>query len=275
MFKILLLGSSGMFGHCLFEILRRYKNIYCVGIARNVYNEDDTISFDIHNFEGLKDIILDFNPEIIINCIGIIKQKIGSIPCEEFLYVNSVFPNILSFFCKDRGIKLLHISSDCVFSGIKGNYREVDCPDPIDIYGTTKFLGEINDGFNITIRTSIIGREYKNKLGLFEWFVSNKNKSVRGFKRCIFSGLTNKELSYVLVDYIIPNIKDVSGMYHISTDPISKFDLLNIINIEFNLGIRLIEDFSVSCDRSLNSDKFKREFLYKPKSFSDMIKDIK
>ena len=167
---------------------------------------------------------------------------------------------------------MIHLSTDCVFSGKKGNYREDDPSDALDLYGKSKYLGEVNEHHCVTLRTSMIGREIYRKKSLLEWFLAQKG-SIKGFKKAIFSGFTTKELSRI-IEMILTQYPDASGIYHVSSDPISKFDLLSLIKDGLKLPVEIIPDRSFVCDRSLDSSRFRQEFNYNPPTWEEMIKEL-
>jgi dTDP-4-dehydrorhamnose reductase len=164
---------------------------------------------------------------------------------------------------------MIHISTDCVFNGKKGNYTEVDPSDAEDLYGRTKFLGEVSYPHTITLRTSIIGRELKTRLGLIEWFLAQKGE-IQGYKKAIYSGFTTDELSRIVMDYIIPR-PDLSGVYNVSSDPISKFDLLGLAKESFRHNVNISPNEEFIIDRSLNSTRFRQATGYNPPSWPEMI----
>ena len=187
--------------------------------------------------------------------------------------LNSIFPHNLNLICKEIDCRLIQLSTDCVFSGIKGNYKETDLPDPNDIYGRSKLLGELDYKNCITIRTSFIGHELVNNWGLLSWFLSQKNK-VKGFKNAIYSGLTTLEISKVIKNFVITN-NSLNGLYHISSNPIDKFSLLRIINQTYGKNLNIEPDYLSKSDKSLNSLKFQNETGYKPIEWEDAIRELK
>lgn len=170
---------------------------------------------------------------------------------------------------------MIHISTDCVFSGKKGNYQESDQSDAEDLYGRTKFLGEVTDHpYIITLRTSIIGRELTTRLGLIEWFLSQKDgDTIRGYKRAIFTGFTTDELSRIIMNAVIPH-PELTGLYHISSDPINKYDLLQMVNQTFRRKINIVPDEDFFMDRSLSSTLFRQATGYQPPSWPEMIQEM-
>ena len=270
--KILVLGANGMLGHVLFKYLSQYHFVY--GSVRHrtkefrkyIGNQLNTIysNIEIENIELLID---EIRPDVVINCIGIIKQKNQN----DIYKVNAEFPHQLKITTTERQIRLIHISTDCVFDGKKGNYNENGIPFPIDPYGASKELGELRCGQCLTIRTSIIGPELNSKYGLFEWFL-NQNKC-KGFKKAIFSGLTTLELSKIINTII--EYKKLTGLYHVAGDSINKFDLLNIIKNVYGLNTEIETDELFEINRSLDASEFNNIIGYKPPSWQSMIQEMK
>lgn len=283
--KILILGISGMLGHKAFEILSLNDKYEVYGTlrsendikkyfsesknCRNIFSEIDALDLN-----SVFDIIDSLRPDLVINCIGIIKQLKESHNALLSIEINSLFPHKLADHIKGSKIRLIHISTDCVFSGDKGNYIETDYSDAKDLYGKTKFLGElINYNNCITIRTSIIGPELQTKVSLLEWFLSQKG-TVNGYVNAIYSGLTTIELIKIIVDHIIPNLNK-HGLYNVSSEPISKHDLLVKIAIQFKLNVKVNRFEEFFNNKSLISQKFTDDFGYQKKSWDKMILEMK
>lgn len=282
--KILILGAGGMLGSAIFRILPEYGHeVY--GTLRHIKQSDFILksfrnsqnliyNLDVLNKDSLNQVITQIKPHVIINCIGIIKQLNISDDPLYVLPINSLFPHKLSQLCLKFNARLIHISSDCVFDGKSGNYLETDKPNADDLYGKSKELGEIKDKSHaITIRTSIIGHELYSNHSLVDWFLS-QTKEIKGYKKAIFSGLTNVEISKVIHKYILPNI-NLFGLYHLSVNPISKFDLLSIINKVYNRSISIVPENEIKIDRSLNSTKFQSQTDYKIPSWDSLIGEMK
>ncbi len=283
--KILILGISGMLGHKAFEILSLSHKYEVFGTlrsendirkyfsksknCRNIFSE-----VDARNINSVFDIIDSLRPDLVLNCIGIIKQLKESHNELLSIEINSLFPHKLANHIEGSKTRLIHISTDCVFSGDKGNYLETDHSDAKDLYGKTKYLGELVNYTNcITIRTSIIGPELQSKVSLLEWFLSQKG-AVNGYVNAIYSGLTTIELIKIIVNHIIPN-QNKHGLYNISSEPISKHDLLVKIAREFNFNIIIKSFGEFFNNKSLNSQKFKNDFGYQEKSWDKMIFEMK
>jgi len=273
-----------MIGSTLYRLLNEY-GLETYGTLRlSMPNDSITNSFqnsqnliyniDALNIDHLNQIITKIRPNIIINCIGIVKQKVNSGMEKDLIFLNSLFPHQLKLICELKNIKLILLSTDCVFSGQRGNYLEDDLTDANDIYGRTKILGEITDSKNVlTIRISTIGLEINSRKGLIEWFLNQKG-NISGYEKAIYTGFTISELSRILFNVIV-NFPYLNGLYHISSEPISKFDLLNSLKILINKNdIKINKDNIFFCDRSLNSDKFKLETGYNSPSWSDMLNEL-
>jgi len=276
--KILVLGATGMLGHTLFkELFNKYSRFFVLGTVRSLKGVSDFFTLDERkniienvsvNVNTLLSVMSEYKPDIVINCIGIVKQlSIAKDPL-KIIPINSLFPHRLSLMCRMIGAKLIHISTDCVFSGKKGDYKEDDFADANDLYGRSKYLGEIVNDYDLTIRTSIIGYELRNKLGLLEWFFSQKDK-IQGYKKAVFTGFPTIELARIIADYVIPN--DLTGLYHISSKKISKYELLILIANKYDINIVIEPDETVNIDMSLDSTKFKKETGYKFLSWSELI----
>lgn len=277
--KILVLGGNGMLGHKLIQVLSKNYDVYTtlrnknnVFSSFNIIDEKRIIQYDV-NLNSISEIIEKVFPKVVINCIGIIKQLKEANNHEKCISINSLFPHVLNNVCKDVGSMLIHISTDCVFSGKKGEYEEDDIPDPIDLYGRSKLLGEIKDFPGITLRTSIIGRELFSSNGLVEWFLSNNNNNIKGFSKATYSGFTTSEFAKIIKKVIDAKLEH--GLYQISSDPITKLELLRLIKHYFMLNITIEKDDSFICNRSLNSSKLRKILNYIPPSWDEMIREMK
>jgi dTDP-4-dehydrorhamnose reductase len=225
---------------------------------------------DIPSVDGL---LATVRPDVVINCIGIVKQDAAAKDPIPSIAINSLFPHQVAAMCARSNARLIHISTDCVFSGRGGNYRESDTPDAEDLYGRSKLLGEVTEYDSLTIRTSIIGRELRSRYGLLEWFLAQNGKTVRGFTRAIFSGFTTRALARILGD-IIERRPALHGLWHVASAPISKFDLLSLIKSVYDVNIAIEPDPTFVCDRSLNGDRFREATGFTPPSWPDMIRDM-
>ena len=275
--KVLILGASGMLGFTLFNYLNTKKNITLFGTVRNKSSNKILLNkiykhIDVKNFSLLEEKIKKISPNVVINCVGIVKSEVEK-NVKNVIKVNAKLPKFLNKITEKHNFRLLHISTDCVFSGQKRNYSEKNYPDPIDLYGKSKLMGEFNSIKNIVIRTSMIGHETKHKRGLLEWFLKQKS-TISGFSKAYFSGLTTLELSKIIYKKILFNTK-LTGLYHISGKRINKYNLLKKISKEYSKDIEIIKNKKFKIDRSLNSSKFIKKTNYKKKSWDKMIKENK
>ena len=211
-------------------------------------------------------------PDVVINCIGIIKQLPYSNDHLNSLAINSTLPHRLAQYCNAFGARLVHFSTDCVFSGKQGQYKEDDFPDASDLYGRTKYLGEVSYENTLTLRTSIIGHEICRAKSLVDWFLGQTGE-VKGFSKAVFSGLPTIEIARVVKELVIPN-QDLSGLYHLSVDPINKLDLLRLVAEIYGKVIKIIPDEDLVIDRSLNSDRFRAATGFEPRPWPHLIKDM-
>ena len=278
--RILILGGDGMLGHCLFKhlaedhkvkvTLRKELRIY--DKFNLFFPENSFAGIDVRSIDQLIEVLKYFQPQAVVNGIGIIKQRSSAKEIIPSFEINSLFPHQLATICKNIGARMIHMSTDCVFSGEKGDYREDDPSDAVDLYGKSKYLGEVSEPHCLTLRTSMIGRELSRKKSLLEWFLAQKG-SINGFKKAIFSGFTTQELSRI-IEMLLLRYPHASGIYHVSSDPINKYDLLSMINSRLQLPIEIIPDESFECNRSLDSHKFRQEFHYNPPTWEQMIEEL-
>jgi dTDP-4-dehydrorhamnose reductase len=271
--KILIMGGSGMFGHGLVVFLAKHFEVGYTVRNTKLNSQLSAHCFgyvDGYDLNSIISTINDFKPEVVINAIGVVKQK-NEISPTTLIYLNSQLPYHLVKICELANAKLILLSTDCVFSGRKGNYREEDPPDAFDLYGRSKILGEISDEKHVlTIRTSTIGLELNSNKGLLEWFLSQSG-TISGFQHAIYSGFPMFEFANVLKN-ILNHHLSLYGLYHISSDPISKYNLLVQLKEELKLKHLIInEDTNFNCNRSLNSDKFRETTKYIPPSWKKML----
>ena len=272
--NVLVLGVSGMLGGTVFRLLSKFFNTY--GTSRNpsLVTIFDHVFYESNIFDPVKliEIFEQTKPDVVINCIGIIKQKNCKVSVDDTIFINGVFPHNLFKICQEFNSRLIQISTDCVFKGDRGDYSEHDICDATDLYGKTKFLGELHYSNSVTLRTSIIGFENNSNYSLLEWFLSQKD-SVNGYSKAIFSGVTTLELAKVIRDFVIPN-SSIKGLYHVSSLPISKLNLLEKLNNFFDKNLTIINDSGLTINRSLNSHKFSRETGYSCPEWDKLILDL-
>ncbi len=228
---------------------------------------------DANNMQSVIEAFATSRPDSVINCIGIVKQLPLAQESLASIAINALFPHQLAQLCRMAGARLIHVSTDCVFSGRKGNYREEDTSDAEDLYGRTKFLGEVVGPGCLTLRTSIIGRELRGRLSLIEWLISRQGGRVSGYAGAIYSGLTTEVFAELVAD-LIENHPDLSGLWHVASDPINKYDLLGLVNDALGLGITIDRDESFVCDRSLDGNRFRKAINFTPPSWVRMIEGL-
>jgi len=279
--RILILGGAGMLGHQLWRQLHKDHEVWVTlrkpfshYLAFDLFGASRTLSgVDVMNHDALVGAFHAARPEVVVNCIGIIKQlKEAKNPLLS-LTVNAVLPHQLAQLCAVAGARLVHISTDCVFSGKKGNYTEDDVSDAEDLYGRSKFLGEVHKSHCLTLRTSIIGRELETRSGLIEWFLSQKGNKIKGFRKAIYTGFTTYELARI-IENVLHKHTDLGGLWQVSSNPINKYDLLSIAKHAFGWEGDIVPDDTVVCDRSLNSAKFREKTGYQPPSWQAMIEEM-
>jgi dTDP-4-dehydrorhamnose reductase len=279
--RILILGGSGMLGHQLWRQLHKDHEVWVTlrqpveryAIYDLFENKRVITGIDVANTDALLSAIQASRPEVVINCIGIIKQIKEAKNSLVSISINALLPHRLAQMCAVAGARLIHISTDCVFSGKKGNYTEDDISDAEDLYGRTKYLGELHDKHCITLRTSIIGRELETKSGLIEWFLSQKGKIIKGYKNAIYTGLTTVELARI-IEVLLLMHPQLYGLWHVSSDAITKYDLLRLAQNAFLWEGEIVTDENFVCDRSLNSTRFRNSISYSPPTWSEMITEL-
>jgi dTDP-4-dehydrorhamnose reductase len=246
---------------------RSSRNKLCSGFESN---HKIMYGIDVLQNNSLCDVFEMVKPNVVVNCAGLIKQNVLSCNPLKAIPINSVLPHQLAQLCNICGSRLIHISTDCVFSGAKGDYRECDQPDARDLYGLSKLLGEVDYPNAVTLRTSIIGHEVGTKNGLLSWFL-DQDSSCNGYTKAIFSGLPTVILAEIIRKVVIP-LPQLNGLYHVGADPISKFELLKMIAVVYEKKITIKPDESVSINRSLNCERFKTITGYKAPNWESMIK---
>ena len=280
--KILVLGVSGMLGSATFRTFCEADGFEVVGTSRNARTVRAIAegpsgrlitNVDVLDQDRLASLFLTEKPDLVINCVGLVKQLLSAEDPLVALPINSLFPHRLARLCGVAGARLVHISTDCVFSGEKGNYIESDPADALDLYGRSKHLGETVTYPNaITLRTSIIGRELTTAHSLVDWFLA-QTEAIQGFTRAIFSGLPTDELARVIRDFVFPR-PELSGLYHISAAPISKFDLLRLVAQAYGKEIEIEPSERLVIDRSLNSTRFSQATGYMASPWPDLIQTM-
>ena len=278
--KVLILGGDGMLGHELFFQLRqRHETRVTLRQSLAAYSgyglferENAFDGIDVRVAGSVERVLRDYKPQAVVNAVGIVKQRPESEEALISIEVNSLLPHRLALACKNIGAQLVHLSTDCVFSGKRGAYRETDVPDPLDVYGRSKLLGEVAGDGAITLRTSMIGRGLTRKEGLIDWFLAQR-APIQGYRNAIFSGLTTRELGRV-ISTVIEKHPKAAGLYHVSAQPISKFDLLTKFRARLGSGPEIVPVDEPRIDRSLDSTRFRNAFGYAPPSWDQMLDEL-
>jgi dTDP-4-dehydrorhamnose reductase len=269
---IIVLGGAGMLGHKVFQTLRgmfpgTLATVWeCVKSppfdrVTLLQGEDVMRGVDALQFDQLAATLRSLRPDFIVNCIGIIKQRPEATSPIPTITINSLLPHRLAEAAAGWGGRVIHFSTDCVFSGRRGGYTETDPSDAEDLYGRTKYLGEVAAANSLTLRTSIIGRELTGRKSLLEWFLSQNHKRICGFEKVIYSGVTTNHLAE-LVGTLIERHPELSGLYQVASRPISKCELLRLLRDAYKLDVEIVPDQTEVCDRSLNGDKLRQAVGY-------------
>lgn len=275
--NIVILGANGMLGNGLARVLVE-ANLPVTLLLRKAREMPSVIhsTASVLKMNQASDMIGYLRvkkPDIVINCIGVIKQSGNMMNRVETIEINTLFPHRLAEACREVGSRLIHFSSDCVFTGRKGaTYEMSDTPDATDLYGRSKLLGEVDYGNALTLRTSIIGRQPNRALSLIDWYFS-QTKPVKGYRRAVFSGLPVNEIGTFLVKYIIPN-PSILGLYNLSAAPINKFELLKLVQHYFDSGPDIIADDNLVINRSLSSETLRKITGYNPPGWSELIEEM-
>ncbi|MFC6283192.1 MULTISPECIES: dTDP-4-dehydrorhamnose reductase family protein [Polaromonas] len=276
--KVMVLGVTGMLGSAMFRVLSEHADLAVYGTARSDsarqhFSENLStqiiVGTDVESSDSLVSTFATVRPDVVVNCVGLVKQLAKANDPLQVIPINTLLPHRLAVLCQATGARLVHISTDCVFSGAKGNYVETDFPDARDLYGRSKLLGEVDYPNAITLRTSIIGHELTGNRSLVNWFLAQQ-QAVNGFTRVIFSGLPTVELATVVRDVVLP-IKGLRGLYHVSAKPINKFDLLQMLSKTYGKNIKINPSEEPAIDRSLNSDRFREATGYTPPDWPALV----
>jgi dTDP-4-dehydrorhamnose reductase len=279
--KVLVLGGSGMLGH---KLVQQWQDRFDVWTAiRGKFADYEKYGYlpagrtlegvAADRFDTVTKAIETAQPDVVVNAIGVIKQLPSAKNTITTLEINSIFPHRLAELAAKQNFRLITISTDCVFNGRQGNYTEESLSDAEDLYGKSKSLGEVTGENCLTIRTSIIGRELETAHSLVEWFLSNRGKTVKGFTKAIYSGFPTIVLADILAN-IIENFPTLTGLYHVSSEPINKYELLRLVDKYYGSNIDIEPESDFVLDRSLNSDKFRALTGFIPEPWEAMIEKM-
>lgn len=279
--KVLVLGASGMLGNAVLRVFAESRGFEAFGTVRSsrsakllppAVQPHLIVGVDVENTDSLLTVFGKVQPDVVINCIGLVKQLSEADDPLAAIPINSLLPHRLARLCAVCGARLVHMSTDCVFSGSKGMYTEADVPDATDLYGRSKYLGEVDHPNAITLRTSIIGHELDGARSLIGWFLSQEG-SVKGFKNAVFSGLPTVEIARIIRDFVIPQ-RDLRGAYHVSAEPINKFDLLTLVAETYKKDVEIEAEEGFCINRSLDSKRFRAATGYQPESWPELVRSM-
>ena len=284
--KVLVFGASGMIGSAIFRVLsEKMPDRNDVLDVWGTMRSHDALTFFAENLRGklvsgvdvekqdaMVRMFSRVQPDVVVNCIGLTKHHRTADDPLLALPMNALLPHRMADLCAVAGARLIHVSTDCVFAGVKGNYTEGDTPDAADVYGKSKHLGEVDYPHAITLRTSTIGHELRSAYGLLEWFLAQQG-SCKGFNHAIFSGLPNVEFARVIRDVVIPH-PEMRGLYHVGAEPIGKYELLKLIANVYGKEIDIVRDDEFMIDRSLNSERFNQATGYRAPAWPELIQSM-
>ncbi|MDD5492760.1 MAG: SDR family oxidoreductase [bacterium] len=280
--RIIVLAGGGMLGHKMWQGLSAYFKDTYVTLRKTRSHYDQTGLFqsnqvidnlDLADFKKLNHILDEVNPDVIVNCAGVtIRSKEGEKVIAS-VNINSLLPHHLLAWCKKKGARVIHFSTVCVFNGVKGGYTEENLPDAQDLYGRTKTLGELYDEQALTLRSSFIGREIEGKAELLEWFLAQRGRQIKGYRQAIFTGVTTKVMVDLTRD-LIRKFPKLSGLFHIASEKLSKYELLLLMKEAFKVNIDIAPEDNYVCKRDLIDTKFKTTTGLICPNWQEMMADI-
>ncbi len=279
--RVLIIGATGMLGNAVLRVFNESAKFDAIGTVRSMHaarflpehvRGKLTVLDNIEDTDKLIALFGSFKPNVVINCVGIVKQLSAADDPLKVLPINAILPHRIARICETANARFVHLSTDCVFSGTKGMYSEMDFPDAGDLYGRSKLLGEVDYENAITLRTSIIGHELNSSHSLVDWFLSQDNV-IKGYSQAIFSGLPTVEIGRIIVDLVL-NQPTLRGVYHVSSAPISKYDLLVLIARIYKKNIAIMPSDDVVINRSLDSSRFKAATGFSAKSWDELIRSM-
>lgn len=278
---VLVLGAAGMLGNAVLRLFAQSPGYVVRGSVRSAASarllpaalrDHLVVGVDVENVDSLARVFADTRPDVVVNCIGLVKQLAEADDPLQAIPINALLPHRLARLCSVAGARLVHVSTDCVFDGRRGLYREDDPADAQDLYGRSKHLGEVDYPNAVTLRTSIIGHELSGAHGLVGWFLSQTGP-VRGFTRAVFSGLPTVELARVIRDHVLPR-PQMHGLYHVSAAPIAKYELLRLVAATYGRDNDIAPDDKLVIDRSLDSTRFRALTGYVPADWPALVRSM-
>lgn len=281
--RLLVLGASGMLGNAVLRWFAQDANYQVFGSVRSLASvkalqaqapqAQFVAGIDVESLDSLTRLFAQVRPDVVVNCIGVVKQLAEADDPLMAIPINALLPHRLARLAQVAGARLVHVSTDCVFSGKKGGYLESDPSDAYDLYGRSKLMGEVDYENAITLRTSIIGHELNSAHGLVGWFLSQTGP-VRGFTKAIFSGLPTVELARVIQQHVLPH-PELRGTYHVSAEPIDKYTLLKLVATAYGRTNDIAPDDKLVIDRSLNSERFRAATGYQPPAWPALVQRMR
>jgi dTDP-4-dehydrorhamnose reductase len=282
--RVLVLGGAGMLGHKMYQILgARFPEVYCTIVERpgdppltrvDLLQRNSVMSgVDVTDTGKLQVLLEDLEPGTVVNCVGMVKQRREARDAIPSITLNALLPHQLARMASGIRARLIHFSTDCVFSGSRGGYRENDPSDADDLYGRSKYLGEVSEPPALTLRTSIVGRELTNHASLLEWFLAQKGHTIKGFRRVLYSGLTTTRMAHLVGD-LIEHHPNLRGLYHVAGPWISKYELLCQARKAFGLDIEIVPDDEEVNDRTLDAERFRAATGYCAPSWPEMLAEV-
>lgn len=264
--RILILGGGGTLGHKLWQVLpSRFSDTF-VSIRKNrefyskcgLFNGSKAIDgLDLRDFSRLNSVLNEIKPSVIVNCAGVTLRSKEALDKNSAISINALLPHRLADWCSRGGARLIHFSTVCVYDGKKGAYTEDDAPDARDLYGVTKALGDVSAPFALTLRSSFIGREIFAGTELLEWFLTQKGKTIKGFRKAVFTGLTTNRLAGLVGD-LIESHPGLNGLYHVSSEAVSKYDLLLMMKDAYKLDVEIVPEEGFEMRRDLDGTRFEK-----------------
>jgi dTDP-4-dehydrorhamnose reductase len=281
---IVVLGAGGMLGHKVFQALQaRFPTTVATLRGGRTDPPLDNVSLfrsgailehiDVQNWAFLTSTLSTLRPTVIVNCVGVIKQRADTHAAIPSITINSLLPHWLATAAESWGGRVIHFSSDCVFSGRDGGYIEDSVSDAEDLYGRTKYLGEVAYPNSLTLRTSIIGRELSQHKSLLDWFLARNHGTVNGFTRHYYTGVTTNYLAELVADLIVQH-PSLFGVYQVASDRISKYELLQLLREAYDLDVTVLPDDGPFCDRSLRGDRFVRATGHRPPPWPELVQQL-
>jgi dTDP-4-dehydrorhamnose reductase len=276
--RILILGATGMLGHKLWQLLpQRFPDTYATVRARpqllgsRLFEDERVIAgVDCTDFRAVAGLLDRMAPQVIVNCVALTKRREGSARADASIALNALLPHQLAAWCADHGARLIHFSTDCVFTGRTGGYSEASMTDAEDLYGRSKALGEVAGDGALTLRSSFIGRELTRGTELLEWFLAQRGRRIKGYRQARYTGVSTIFMAQLVGD-IITGYPHLAGLYNLASETVSKFELLCLARDAFRLDVEIEPDDTFVCRRDLDGSRLRQALGAAPPSWRDMM----